>query len=119
MVCRSEPSGALSNWEPGYRTALSGSRAVTDMSEEAGSIRITCSEGSSLGTRNSFVRLDSCCFFFMLLLDAPHPTDLFCAVTATLEATFTLSASGADLTFSVVPLLLIGWYLGMGNLRFF
>lgn len=91
---------------------------MTDMSEEAGSIRITCSEGSSLGTRNSFVRLDSCCFFF-ITVNVPHPTDLVCAVTATLEATFTLAASGADLTFSVVPLLLIGWYLGMGNLRFF
>lgn len=91
---------------------------MTEMSEEDGSIRITLSEGSSLGTRASFVCLDSCCFLF-IAVDDPHTTDLVCAVTATLEAVFTLAATSGDLTLSVVPLFLTGWYLGIGNLRFF
>lgn len=87
---------------------------MTEMSEEAGSIRMTCSEGSSLGTKVSFVCLVSCCFFVTvdkLLVDV-------CAATDILEAAFILAASGGDLTLSVVPLPLAGWYLGMGNLRF-
>ena len=41
-----------------------------------------------------------------------------CAEVATLGTDFALAASGGDLTLSVVPLLLIGWYLGMGNFGF-
>jgi len=87
---------------------------VTEISEEAGSIRITCSEGSSLGTTISFVC--SCCFIFITV--GPQEADMDCAEVATLGTDFALAASGGDLTLSVVPLLLIGWYLGMGNFGF-
>lgn len=89
---------------------------MTEMSEELGSIRITCSEGSSLGTRVSVVCLDSS--FFIIAGDTPLTTNLVCDVTA-FEAVFILAAGGGDFTLSVIALLLIGWYLGMGSLRFF
>lgn len=90
---------------------------MTEMSVEDGSIRITLSEGSSLGTRASTVCLVSC--FFFIAVGDPHTTDLDCAVIATLEAVFNLAATSGDLILSVVPLFLTGWYLGIGNLRFF
>lgn len=91
---------------------------MTEMSEEDGSIRITFSEGSSLHTLAFFVYLDSCCFF-LKVVDDVHTTVLVCPFPATLEVDFNTEAGSGDLTLSVAPLLLTGWYLGIGNLRFF
>lgn len=80
---------------------------MTEMSEEAVSIRITCSETSSLGSRGGVMSFDSCCFFFVNV-DSPPNTDLDCAVTETMEGVFILASSDGDLTLSVIPLFLTG-----------
>lgn len=92
---------------------LSLGTVVTEKSEEDGSDKISCSVGSSLHTLVFFVYLNSCCFFLKVV-----STDFVWAFTTTLLADFNFEAGAGDLTLSV-PLLLIGWYLGIGNLKFF
>ena len=40
-------------------------------------------------------------------------------LSVTLKATATLAASVGDFTLSVLACFLVGWYLGIGNFRFF